>query len=402
MQSDVEISEDEIPELPESLIPDDVREGSAKKPVISLKKIIWPVLLGLSVLAFIGVKTFDVNVYRSMWNSLNPWILSGALVCVITRVLFGGKRLSYVSHNRLSFKGGIRGQLAWDFAANITPSLVGGAPIAAYFIAQSSEINGDSKAGSSGASVDANVSVGSGSGAGARASSGSGKIRLGEVTAFMMFIMLLDQAWFALSVPVILVSALFMEVIPASAGAAGTITAVVYFIGFMIWTGLFAYATLFRPHLLAALADRVCRLPFLRKYREKVSHEMDEYQERATILRRQPLSFFAKGLLLTSGTWIARYALVVFIVWSFVPDVDQLLLFIRSIAMTIGSLVMPTPGGAGGVEGLYVLFFGSLMPGALLAPTLLIWRIMGYYIFLGFGLYITTSHVKKKMTKKSP
>jgi uncharacterized protein (TIRG00374 family) len=382
MQPESQLSEDEIPELPDSLIPDDIKEESGHKPVISLKKIVWPVLLGLSVLAVIGYVTFDADVYRSMWNSLNPLIMSGAVVCVIVRILFGGKRLSYVSHDRLSFKGGVRGQLAWDFAANITPSLVGGAPIAAYFIAQSSEATG---------------TTGSTSQAGAAKS----KVRMGEVTAFMMFIMLLDQAWFALSVPVILISALFMEVIPASAGAAGSATAVVYFVGFMIWTGLFAYATLFRPHLLAALADRVCRLPGLRKFRQKVSHEMDEYQERAAILRRQPLSFFAKGLFLTGGTWVARYALVVFIVWSFVPDVDQLLLFIRSIAMTIGSLVMPTPGGAGGVEGLYVLFFSSLMPGALLAPTLLIWRILGYYIFLGFGLFITTHHVKKRMDRKN-
>ena len=368
MQSETQISEDEIPVLPDDLIPDDVRDGADQKPVISLKKIIWPVLLGLSVLTVIGIVTFDAEVYRSMWNSMNPMIMGGALVCVVVRILFGGKRLSFVSHDRLSFRGGVRGQLAWDFAANITPSLVGGAPIAAYFIARSSESD-----------------------------SGAGRVRMGEVTAFMMFIMLLDQAWFALSVPVILVSALFMDVIPSSAGAAGSATAVVYFIGFMVWTGLFAYATLFRPSLLARLADRICRLPGLRRFREKVSREMDEYQERAAILRRQPLTFFARGLMLTGGTWLARYALVVFIVWSFVPSVDQLLLFIRSIAMTIGSLIMPTPGGAGGVEGLYVLFFESLMPDALLAPTLLIWRILGYYIFLAFGLYITTHHVRNRI-----
>lgn len=343
----------------------------AKKPVISTRTIVWPVLLGLIVVSIIAFVTFDKTAYALMWQTLNPWILSGAGFCVLLRILIGGKRLSYVSHHQLSYKGGIRGQLAWDFAANITPSLVGGAPIAAYYIAQSTS----DKSG--------------------------GSIRMGEVTAFMMFIMLLDQTWFALTVPLILVSALFMEVIPQSAGTAGSFTAVIYLIGFMGWTGIFAYATLFRPHLLAGLADQICRLPFLNKYRERVQTEMEEYQERAGVLRQQPLSFFARGLALTAGTWMARYALVVFIVWSFVPDVDQLLLLMRSVAMTIGSLVMPTPGGAGGVEGLYVLFFGSLMPGAFLAPTLLIWRILGFYIFLGFGIFITTHHVKNKLRKRS-
>lgn len=340
------------------------------KPVISPAAIIWPVLLGLTVLSVIGYVTFDLSAYAMMWTLLNPWILSGAGACVLIRMVFGGMRLSFVSHNQLSFRGGIRGQLAWDFAANITPSLVGGAPIAAYYIAQ-------------------NTTDESG-----------GRIRMGEVTAFMMFIMLLDQTWFALSVPPVLISALFLDVIPTEAGRAGTLTAVVYFVGFMGWTGLFAYATLFRPQLLAALADRICRIPFLRKFRDRVHHEMQEYQQRAGILRKQPLSFFAKGLALTAVTWTARYALVVFIVWSFVPDVDQLLLFLRSVAMTIGSLIMPTPGGAGGVEGLYVLFFGSLMPGAFLAPTLLIWRTLGFYIFLGFGIFITTHHVNSRLRKR--
>ena len=219
----------------------------AKKPVISTRTIVWPVLLGLIVVSIIAFVTFDKTAYALMWQTLNPWILSGAGFCVLLRILIGGKRLSYVSHHQLSYKGGIRGQLAWDFAANITPSLVGGAPIAAYYIAQStSEKSG-------------------------------GSIRMGEVTAFMMFIMLLDQTWFALTVPLILVSALFMEVIPQSAGTAGSFTAVIYLIGFMGWTGIFAYATLFRPHLLAGLADQICRLPFLNKYRERVQTEMEEY-----------------------------------------------------------------------------------------------------------------------------
>jgi len=377
MTQDPDVLEEEIDDVEDVVDDLDAEPGgrpgdeTAKKPIISTATIIWPVLLGLVVLSIIAFVTFDEAAYAQMWQSLNPWIMSGAGFCVLLRILVGGKRLSYVSHDQLSFKGGIRGQLAWDFAANITPSLVGGAPIAAYYIAQST------------------------------ADESGKRIRMGEVTAFMMFIMLLDQTWFALSVPLILVSAVFMEVIPSSAGTAGSLTAVIYFLGFMGWTGIFAYATLFRPHLLAGITDQICRLPFLRKYRERVKHEMNEYQQRAGILRQQPLKFFARGLALTAGTWIARYALVVFIVWSFVPDVNQLLLFLRSIAMTIGSLVMPTPGGAGGIEALYVLFFGSMMPDAFLAPTLLIWRILGYYIFLGFGVFITTHHVKTKLRNRS-
>jgi glycosyltransferase 2 family protein len=346
-------------------------DSPAREPSISFLTILWPILLGVGVLSIIGYFTFEANAFSRMVDSLNPWIMLGALGTVLVRVVMGGWRLSYVSHRKLSFRGGIKGQLAWDFASNVTPSLVGGAPIAAYYIARST-------------SAESNRPV-----------------RMGEVTAFMMFIMLLDQTWFALSVPIILLSAIFLDVIPSSAGSLGMYTAVIYFVGFMAWTGMFAYATLFRPELLGRVADFVCKLPFLRKFRDRVSAEMEEYQGRAAHIRSQPFAFYIRGLLLTGATWTARYLLVVFIVWSIFPGVDQVLLFLRSMAMTIGSLVMPTPGGAGGVEGLYVLFFSSMMPTAFLAPTLFAWRVLGYYIFLGFGVLMSTRHVQKSLRNKN-
>lgn len=350
---------------------DTVQNGSEMRaPSISVATLIWPLLLGLSAVLVIGYFTFEPDMFLRTAQALNPWIMIGALATVGLRILMGGLRLSYVSHDKLSFLGGIKGQLAWDFASNITPSLVGGAPMAAYYIAKSNRV--DDRA----------------------------PIRIGEVTAFMMFILLLDQAWFTLSVPVLLIAAVFMEVIPSSAGAVGSYTASTYFILFMVWTVLFGYATLYRPQLLGKIADGICRIWFLRRFRSRVRQEMEEYKERAKRLRSQPVSFFVRGLTLTGMTWFSRYLLVVFIVWSVFPDVNHLLLFMRSIAMTISALILPTPGGAGGVEALYALYYTSMMPTIFLAPTLLIWRFLGYYIFLGIGVIMSTHHVHKSIRKR--
>ena len=191
-------------------LPVDVQslETETREPLISIRTVVWPILLGLSAVLIIGYLTFEPDMFIRMARALNPWIMVAAVATVGLRIVFGGLRLSYVSHKKLSFIGGLKGQLAWDFASNITPSLVGGAPIAAYYIAKHS-------------------------------SSDEHPIRIGEVTAFMMFILLLDQAWFTLSVPVILISATFMEVIPTSAGAIGSYVAILYFILFMVWTFLF-------------------------------------------------------------------------------------------------------------------------------------------------------------------
>ena len=348
----------------------DVAEGSGAPSPIRLANIGWSLLLSLSVLLVIGYFTFDLAAFRQMLVALNPWLLTGAFAMVGLRILFGGWRLSYISGDSLSFMAGLRAQLAWDFSSNITPSLVGGAPLAAVYISHDSKV-------------------------------GHGKpITVGDATALMTFVMVLDQIWFALSVPFVLVMAMYIEVIPASLGKVGLWTSVAYFLGFMVWTTIFTYATLVRPDLLVGIADRICRLRLLRRFREPVAKEMRQFQKRAYILRAKPARFFFHGMLLTVGTWMARYLLMVFVVWSVYAELDKFLFFMRSAALTLGSLILPTPGGAGGIEGLYAVFLGPLMPKALVVPTLLLWRTLAYYIFLAFGVFLSTHHVQKTLRHK--
>lgn len=341
------------------------------RPEISGWNFFWPLALSLGVLLIIGYYTSNSGAFGQFISEVDPLILSGAFAMLLLRVVMGGWRISFISRHALGFKAGIRSQLAWDFASNISPSFVGGAPLTAYYIARESRVPPNKP------------------------------IAIGDVSAVMAYVMLLDQVWFAISVPVLLIATFSMDVIPPSVGLLGTWTIVTYFVILMSYTGLFAYATLYRPEMLSKLAKRLFNLPFLRRFKEKVVAEMEGFELRAAVLRRQKSDFFLRGFLLTTGTWIARFGLVVFIIWSFVPDVDLVLLSMRSIAMAMGSLIMPTPGGAGGLEGLYALFFRDLMPDtSLLAPSLLTWRVLGYYIFLVFGISLSTRHLQRTSSKK--
>ena len=342
-----------------------------ERPEISVWNFIWPLGLGLGALLIIGYYTSNKGAFVKFISEVDPLIMSGAVAMLFVRVIMGGWRISFVSRHALGFKAGIRSQLAWDFASNISPSFVGGAPLTAYYIARESRLPPNKP------------------------------IAIGDVSAVMTYVMLLDQVWFALSVPVLLIATFSMDVIPPSVGLLGTWTIVTYFVLLMAYTGLFAYATLYKPEVLSKVAGKLFRLPLLRRYQEKVVAEMKGFELRAAVLRRQKSDFFLRGFLLTTGTWIARFGLVVFIIWSFVPDVDLVLLSMRSIAMAVSSLIMPTPGGAGGLEGLYALFFRDLMPDtSLLAPSLLTWRILGYYIFLVFGISLSSRHLQRTASKK--
>lgn len=337
---------------------------------LPLARILWPIGLSLGVLALIAVFTLEPGTFGRIRDELDGTWVSFALLLVAARVVFGGWRLSHVSRGRLSFSAGIRGQLAWDFASNITPSLVGGAPLAAMFVARDTRLSGNDSS------------------------------TVGEVGAFMLFVMLLDQLWFAFTAPVVLVAALFIEVIPDSLGSVGMVTSVAYLAVFMTWTAIFAYGTLFRPILLQRLLGRLFALRPLRPFRERAMLEMARYGEQAAHIRSQPARFFIVGFGLTAGTWFARYFLAVAVIGAVVPGLDVILTVLRSAAMALGSLVLPTPGGAGGIEGLYVLFFASLMPKAFVVPTLLAWRFLAYYLFVAVGIALSTHHVHRTMRNR--
>ncbi len=340
---------------------DDGRPVAA--PRISFRSIVASLVLSLVVLGVISYFTFEPETFGRMLH-INPWLLAAAGLTVVLRVFFGTWRLHYVSHGRLGWLGALRGQLAWDFFSNVTPSTIGGGPIASAYIARDNHLP------------------------------------LGEATSILLDAMRLDQIWFALAIPTILGLGLYLEIIPDSLGAVGSWTATIYFLVFLSWVLIFGYSTLVRPHLLEKLVGHVCRIKGLRRFRERALHEMRQLQRQAHILRSQHPGFYVKGFLLSLAPWFSRYLLVVFIIWSVYPALDKVLVLLRTITLMLGAVVLPTPGGAGGIEGLYVLMLGPLIPDALLAPTLLTWRLMGYYIFIALGAYLTVHQVHKTIRRK--
>lgn len=329
-------------------------------------KILGSTGLSLAVLLGIGYFTFDAQAFWQILGEMRPWPIGVAVLLTGSRIFFGGWRLRFISHGRLNLREGMRGQLAWEFFSNVTPSAIGGGPITALYIARDRGID------------------------------------VGEVTAFVLFSILLDQFWFVLSIPLVLVASFYVEVIPSSVGSVGLWTFVAIFLGMLTWSLLFAYATLFRPSLLERLAHRIFSFRYLNRFHERVMEEMHTFTQRAESLRAQSPAFYAKGVLLTAGAWMGRYLLIAFIVWSVFPGFDKLLVILRTIALMLSALILPTPGGSGGLEGLYALFIGPLLPDALVAPTLLAWRTLGYYVYIALGAYLFIHEMQQHTQPDAP
>lgn len=313
------------------------------------------IVLSLAVLLVIGWVTWQPGTLSLVLEAVNYWILLAAVGLLVLRVFVGGYRLRYSSHGQLAYSSAVRGQIIWDFASSVTPSIIGGAPVAALLMARD-----DTRP-------------------------------VGEVTAIMLFAMLMDQIWFAVAVFILVAASVFVDVFPNSLGAVGEGFMTAYFVGMMVWAGGFAYSTLVRPELLQALVKQVFRIRWLHRFRDRVDREMSNWSEQARILRSQPIRFYLIGLIFAAVAWIFRYLVLYLIVLSVYQVPNAIQFITRTMAMLHLALILPTPGGSGGIEGMYALFFTEpLIPKAFLAPTLLVWRFLAYYVTVVVGLVITT------------
>lgn len=296
---------------------------------------------------------------------LKPKRLPGLILAVIVSFLrlgFSAAKIRYLSEKALDWMASFRVMLSWDFTSSITPSVVGGAPMATYAMTKEG-------------------------------------FNFGQSTAIILYSLLLDQLWFAMAVPLLLVSGLFFEVVPDNTGMVGHASMALLYIGLLSYAGLMAYGVLKNPNAIKKVVNFVFRLPFLRRWKDKVREEVDNLVEYSHELRKKPKSFLFKAFFLSTMSWLCRVALPTIVVLSLLPA-DVILSVLRSLAMNLAFLIMPTPGGSGGVEGLFAIFQGPLIERkAFIGLAVFAWRIISYYISVGLGMMATTWYVNRSVVE---
>ena len=330
------------------------------------RDLLLPVALSLTAIGIILWLTYEPGAFGAVRSTFRPEVFALAVAALGLQIVAGGLRLRHVSKGLLSPKGGLRAQLTWDFMSAVTPSAMGGAPFAAFFIAKE---NG---------------------------------VEYGRVTALMLFTMLMDQLWFAILIVALYLSAIWVPVFPLDLGAAGIITIALYLGGMLCYIAFFAYATLFRPELLERLANRVVRFRWLRRFEGTVRRETRKLRQQATILRGQDLGFYLRGVGYTLLYWTGRYGVVFFVALSFWREFRHVLFVLRTAGMWLAGLAMPTPGGSGGIEALYMLYLAPLLPDGYGGPALLAWRALAYYGVLVLGLFVAGGAVRALLAGETP
>lgn len=322
------------------------------------RRVIYPVLIGLGVVLYILYRNFEPSAFSIIEFSpvIIFWIFV-ALLLMAMRDIGYIIRIRILSDYQLSWRQAFRVIMLWEFASAITPSAIGGTSVALIFI---------NKEG----------------------------ISVGRSSAIVMATSFLDELYFILTFPLLLLLLNTTELFDAEGG--NLFNKFFYFttIGYAVkfaFTLFISYGLFFNPRGLKWLLLWIFKLPILRRWRTGAQEAGDEIVTSSRELKRKPFKFWLKAFGATILSWTSRYWVInaIFVAFFVVPD--HFLLFGRQLVAWIMMLVFPTPGGSGLVEFLFKDFFIDLVPisnelkasfGIML---ILLWRLISYYPYLFIG-----------------
>ncbi|NBC25840.1 MAG: flippase-like domain-containing protein [Bacteroidetes bacterium] len=298
-------------------------------------------------------------------NHLAPKRLPGLFIAILVtalKIYFSAGKLRYLADKEIGWMSSMRISLTWDFASAVTPSTIGGAPMATYAMTREG-------------------------------------IKLGKSSAIILYGVLLDQFWYALAVPVLLFTGFFFQVLPPEIGFVGNMTMILIYSGLLLYGGFLTYGLMVNPASIKKVIRWVFGWPFLNKFSEKMNSEAEHLEEYSLILRQKPLKFFMKAFFFSTMSWLCKVALPVIVILSLLPG-PEILLVLRSLAMNLAFLVVPTPGGSGGVEGLFAIFLGPLISRtSFIGLAVFAWRVITYYSSIGLGIIATAWYVNHKVVE---
>ena len=332
---------------------------------ISPYKIIYPVIIGLGVVSYMLYREFDLTAFEQIsfgWSSV--FWLSVAVMCMFIRDLGYVIRIRVLSGDRLSWIKSIRIIFLWEFTSAVTPSAIGGTSLAILFV---------NKEG----------------------------IKVGRSSAIVMATSFLDELYFILMFPIILLCVDSSGLWEISGVSSGVSKSLIWFAvgGYsikLVYLLILSYGLFKNPRGLKYLLMKCFKLKLLRKWRHSANEAGSDIIRNSYELRHMPFSFWLKTFGATFFSWTARYWVVNAILMAFfvLKDTDwatQFLIFARQLIMWIMMLISPTPGGSGFAEFVFKEYLGSFIIGGgagVAIAMAIVWRLITYYPYLFVGVFI--------------
>lgn len=333
----------------------------------SVWKILLPTFIGLGVVAYMFSREFNIDDLKQITVTSHTvfWIFI-AFCFMLGRDVGFVIRYRYLTEKQLSWKQCIKVTLLAEFGTAITPSSVGGSTMAVLFLAKEN-------------------------------------IPVGRSTAMVFVTLLLDEMFFVVTFPLLLIFIPFDTLFSDNSafGSGVLILFIVAYIVKMLLCTLLITGLFIRPQVIRWLIIKVFRLPFLRRWHKSATKAGDDLVVSAREIRGKTFSYWFPLITATILSWSSRYLVVNAIFMAFFQVHDNLLIFARQFIMWIVMVVSPTPGGSGFSEFIFKQYLSEFIPLAGVVPLIiLLWRLLTYYNYLFIGALIVPRWVKKSFGKK--
>lgn len=329
--------------------------------LFSLKYLIWSFLLSLTGLGIVVYLTYTPGVLEHLKPKRLPG-LGIAFMVVMLRIWVLAAKFRFLSDRELSWPASFRVILTWEFASAIMPSAVGGTPLATMAMNREG-------------------------------------LKFGKSAAVALYGVLMDQILIVLLIPLLLFLGLFFDIIPDQYGMVGEASMFFIYATLLVHASILTYGIFVNPSALKNLLKKIFKYRLLKRFRNKVYEEAEYLEDSSRELKKKPASFLIKAFLYSAAAWILRFGVPTIVILSLLPA-NELLSLIRSMAMHLAFMIVPTPGGSGGIEGLFAIFQGPLIEReAFIGLAVFAWRIIGYYITVIMGMMAASWYVNKQVVE---
>lgn len=337
-----------------------------------VRKIIYPIIIGLGVVIYLLQREVDVDLFTVItftWYSV--FFISIAFLMMVIRDAGYMVRLKILSDGDFTWRQCFNVIMLWEFSSAITPSAIGGTGVAVFFVNREG-------------------------------------LSIGRSTAVVMATSFLDELYFILMFPLLILlvtgNTLFAIGVEPGEEPISFTNEFFYFavVGYTIkfvFVLLVAYGLFVNPRGLKWLLLWIFRLPFIRKWRYKMSETGTDLIETSKVFKTKPATFWLKAFAATFFSWTARYWVVNFLLLAFFVVDGHILIFARQLVMWIMMLVSPTPGGSGFAEFVFTRYLGDFIPMGFAVVMALIWRLVSYYPYLFIGAVMLPRWLSGKFSR---
>lgn len=332
------------------------------KGAISLWKVLLPVIIGLGVVALMFWHDARKGDFEHVWSTIHftPWTvfcLSLGLLCMAGRDFGLIWRFRALTDRKLSWRQAWEVDMMCEFTNCVTPSAVGGSSLGPVFL-------------------------------------NSEGIEFGRATTLMLTTLFMDELFFVVSCPFIVILTPQHDIF--NSGAVAFSHGIKYTFWFVyglisLWTFLLFAGIIWKPVWIRKVLDKIASWKFLHKWSASIAGLGDNMVATSRELQGKPFRFWLEVFIGTALAWTARYFVVNMLFLGFLPatDADQWIILARQFVIWVVLMVSPTPGGAGLSEWIFSNYYGDLVGTSAMALILAVfWRIITYYLYLVIGAVV--------------